>query len=42
MEKKIFTNYECPAVEIVEVEVEKGFANSPVLENPEIGNEEGM
>lgn len=34
--------YVVPQVEIVEVEVEKGFASSPVLENPEIGDEEGM
>lgn len=42
MEKRTFKNYECPEVEVIEVEVEKGFASSPVLENPEIGNEEGM
>ena len=34
--------YVVPQVEIIEVEVEKGFASSPVLENPEIGDEEGM
>ena len=33
--------YETPQVEVIEVEVEKGFASSP-LENPELGEEEGM
>ena len=33
--------YETPQVDVIEVEVEKGFASSP-LENPELGEEEGM
>ena len=28
MEEKDFMNYEAPQVEVIEVEVEKGFANS--------------
>ena len=42
MKKMEFIKYDAPQVEIIEVEVEKGFASSPVLENPEIGDEEGM
>lgn len=34
--KKQILSYETPEVEIVEVYVEKGFANSPVVENPDI------
>lgn len=30
-------NYIMPVIEIVEIAVEKGFANSPSLENPEDG-----
>ena len=29
MEKNMFLSYEAPVVEVVEVEVEKGFATSP-------------
>lgn len=29
--------YKSPIVEPIEVEIEKGFANSPSLENPEDG-----
>ena len=32
--------YDAPEVEVVEVMVEKGFAGSPILENPEEGTEE--
>lgn len=34
--------YDAPEVEVVEVMVEKGYASSPFLENPEEGDEEGM
>ena len=34
--KKQILNYETPEVEIVEIYVEKGFVNSPVVENPDI------
>ena len=34
--------YLTPVVEVVEVMVEKGYASSPFLENPEEGDEEGM
>lgn len=30
-------HYEAPVVEAIEVEIEKGFQNSPSLENPEDG-----
>ena len=39
MEKNVW--YVAPEVEVIEVEVEKGFAASP-LENPEQDPEEGM
>lgn len=32
-------NYETPNVEVLEVVVEKGFADSPQLENPEGGKD---
>jgi hypothetical protein len=38
--KKFILNYEQPEVEIVEVEIEKGFAGSPVVEEPGAGNED--
>ena len=34
-------NYDAPELEVVEVMVEKGFAGS-ILENPEMGEEEGI
>ena len=30
-------NYITPEIEMIEVEIEKGFANSPSLEDPEDG-----
>lgn len=38
MKKMEFIKYEAPEVELIEVEVEKGFAASPQLENPGQGN----
>jgi hypothetical protein len=42
MEKMIY-DYEKPEIEIIEISVEKGFGNSPVVDpgadNPEIGED---
>lgn len=45
--KKIFLNYETPEVEIVEVNIEKGFAGSPETdadtgEGGELGGEDDL
>ena len=37
MKKMEFVKYEAPEVEIIEVEVEKGFASSGNVEDPEDG-----
>lgn len=39
MKKELILNYEAPMVEIIEVEVEKGFATSSTL--PQYENVEG-
>ena len=41
MEKEKFLMYEAPVVEIIEVEVEKGFALSPYGTNPQMIPENG-
>lgn len=41
MKKIEFIKYEAPEMEVLEVEVEKGFASSP-FETPEEDDEEGM